>query len=218
MQHSNAKLTPAGRRRLVSLEIDDGLSLEQAALHSGVSKTTAWEWTSRWRAACASDQDSWACLQDRSSRPHCSPARTRRRAEDAIVCVRRCTGWGPRLIAGQVGGGPFHRPPRARPPRPVATPTSRPHGCGALRVAMPWRSPADGHETLRPVRSSRPCPHPRPNREITRRRIQLRPRHHRRGWSPVVGPGVMRVVCLNHGLLAPLAGGRVEGWWPPSEA
>ena len=31
MQHSNAKLTPAGRRRLVSLVLDDGLSLALAA-------------------------------------------------------------------------------------------------------------------------------------------------------------------------------------------
>ena len=103
MQHSNAKLTPAGRRRLVGLVIDDGLSLEQAAGHSGVSKTTAWEWTTRWRAASLSDQRSWACLHDRSSRPHTNPTRTRPVVERRIVVAGLLTGWGPRLIAGRVG-------------------------------------------------------------------------------------------------------------------
>ena len=103
MQHSNAKLTPAGRRRLVSLVIDDGLSLELAAHHSGVAKSTAWEWTTRWRAASPSDRYSWACLRDRSSRPHHSPNKTAARLERTILTEREQTGWGPRLIAGRVG-------------------------------------------------------------------------------------------------------------------
>ena len=103
MQHSNAKLTPAGRRRLVSLVVDDGLSLALAARRSGVAKSTAWEWTTRWRAASASDRYSWACLADRSSRPHHSPGRTARDVERKILEEREATGWGPRLIAGRVG-------------------------------------------------------------------------------------------------------------------
>ena len=103
MQHSNAKLTPAGRRRLVSLVVDDGLSLELAARRSGVSKTTAWEWTPRWRAASSSDRYSWVCLNDRSSRPHHSPNRTAAKLEQTILTEREQTGWGPRLIAGRVG-------------------------------------------------------------------------------------------------------------------
>ena len=103
MQHSNAKLTPAGRRRLVSLVEDDGLSLAQAAGRCGVAKSTVWEWTTRWRAASASDRYSWACLNDRSSRPHTSPTRTRPVTERQIVLARALTGWGPRLIGGRVG-------------------------------------------------------------------------------------------------------------------
>ena len=90
MQHSNAKLTPAGRRRLVSLVVDDGLSLELAARRSGVSKTTAWEWTTRWRAACASDRRSWACLKDRSS---CS------RSSDEISTRLACAAMCPSIVA-----------------------------------------------------------------------------------------------------------------------
>ncbi len=35
MQHSNAKLSPDGRRRLVIRVLDEGMSLAQAARHSG---------------------------------------------------------------------------------------------------------------------------------------------------------------------------------------
>ena len=103
MQHSNAKLTPAGRRHLVGLVIDKGMSLDVAAGHCGVSKSTAWEWTTRWRAATSSDRESRACLNDRSSRPHHSPNKTTPQLEQQIINERESTGWGPRLIAGKVG-------------------------------------------------------------------------------------------------------------------
>ena len=125
MQHSNAKLTPAGRRRLVSLVIDDGLSLEQAAGHRGVSKTTAWEWTTRWRAASSSDQRSWAASGTaRAARTHTNPTRTRPVVERRIVVARLLTGWGPRLIAGSGGCRPLHRPRQPRPPRRVVAAAS----------------------------------------------------------------------------------------------
>jgi transposase InsO family protein len=103
MAHSNAKLTPAGRRRLVSLVEDEGLSLGVAARRSGVSKSTAWEWTCRWRGATPSERESGVCLLDRSSRPHHSPRRVQASVEEAILAEREATGWGPRLIAGRVG-------------------------------------------------------------------------------------------------------------------
>ena len=105
MQHSNAKLTPVGRRHLVSLVEDRGMSFTQAARHTGVAKSTAWEWTARWRAASVNDRESLACLMDRSSRPHRSPRRLARRLEQRILVERARTGWGPRLIAGRVGVG-----------------------------------------------------------------------------------------------------------------
>lgn len=103
MQHPNAMLTPTGRHRLVVLVVDHGLSLALAASLTGVAKSTAWEWTRRWRAASASDRDSLACLRDRSSRPIRTPGRTKARLEGRVLRERQRTGWGPRLIAGIVG-------------------------------------------------------------------------------------------------------------------
>jgi transposase InsO family protein len=125
MQHPNAKLTPAGRRRLISLVEDRGMSLALAARHAGIAKSTAWEWTSRWRAASASDRNSLVCLQDRSSRPTRTPTRTHPAIERRIITERHRTGWGPRLIAGRVdvAHSTIHavlaRHGLSRPPRPA---------------------------------------------------------------------------------------------------
>jgi transposase InsO family protein len=129
MQHPNAKLTPAGRRRLVRLVEDRGCSLALAARLTGVAKSTAWEWTRRWRAASASERESLVCLRDRSSRPIRTPRRTTARLEGRVLRERQRTGWGPRLIAGivDVAHSTVHailkrngvsRPPRT--PRPAA--------------------------------------------------------------------------------------------------
>jgi transposase InsO family protein len=103
MQHPNAKLTPAGRRRLVGLVEEHGYSLAHAARVAGVAKSTAWEWTVRWRRAGAGERATLACLRDRSSRPRRSPRRTAQALERRILRERERTGWGPRLIAGETG-------------------------------------------------------------------------------------------------------------------
>lgn len=124
MQHPKAKRTPAGRRDLVMLVERDGLSFGQAARRAGVSKSTVWEWTSRWRAASPNDRDGLACLHDRSSRPKTSPGRTARHVEDHVVLVRQLTGHGPRLVAGTTGVSHstvhriLQRAGVSRPPRP----------------------------------------------------------------------------------------------------
>jgi transposase InsO family protein len=125
MQHPNAKLTPAGRRHLVSLVEERGYSLALAARHAGIAKSTAWEWTRRWRAASVSERDSLRCLQDRSSRPKRIPTKTRGAVERRIVRERQRTGWGPRLIAGRVGVAHstvyqvLRRNGMSQPPRPA---------------------------------------------------------------------------------------------------
>ena len=100
--HRNARLGLAGRRALVA-DVESGCSCREAARRRGVSPTTACKWWSRWQEATAEQRRSLRCLGDRSSRPHRSP-RLLPLGEQARICaVRRRSGWGPRLIAGETG-------------------------------------------------------------------------------------------------------------------
>ena len=103
MQHRNAPLTPQGRRRLVALVEDDGLTFEAAAAASNVSRSTAHEWVWRWRRAGEERRADLSCLEDRSSRPHHSPRMLSDEDHERCCEVRRRTGWGPRLVASEVG-------------------------------------------------------------------------------------------------------------------
>jgi len=100
--HRNARLGLAGRRRLVA-DVESGLSCREAARRRGVSPSTACKWWRRWSEATLEQRSSCVCLEDRSSRPHRCP-RLLSAADQAKICaVRRRTGWGPRLIAGETG-------------------------------------------------------------------------------------------------------------------
>jgi transposase InsO family protein len=103
MQHRNAPLTPNGRRRLVALVEDDGLTFEAAAAASNVSRSTAHTWVWRWRRAGEAERRTLACLRDRSSAPHRRPSLTGVEVHDRVCEWRRRTGWGPRLIASELG-------------------------------------------------------------------------------------------------------------------
>jgi transposase InsO family protein len=100
--HGNAKLGLRGRRELV-LAIESGMSQKAAAAAFNVSAATAHRWWHRWLEAGDSERRSLGCLHDRSSRPRRCP-RMLPAAEQARICaVRRRSGWGPRLIAGETG-------------------------------------------------------------------------------------------------------------------
>jgi len=103
MEHRNAPLTRTGRLRLVRLVVEDGLTFEAAAAASNVAKSTAWEWVSRWRAASEQERRTLVCLEGRSSRPRRSPRMLAGSDQERICAARRRTGWGPRLIASEVG-------------------------------------------------------------------------------------------------------------------
>ena len=102
MSHTNAVLTARGRLRLVQLVEDEGLTFRQAAACVGVSVSTVWEWVTRWRRASLSERQGLGCLRDLSSRPHRQPRRFDALTQARIVLARRRTGWGPRLIAGEL--------------------------------------------------------------------------------------------------------------------
>jgi transposase InsO family protein len=103
MQHGNAPLTPNGRRRLVALVEEEGFTFEAAAATSNVAKSTAHAWVTRWRQAGEAERRDLSCLRDRSSRPRTSPQMLSEADHDRCCEVRRRTGWGPRLVASEVG-------------------------------------------------------------------------------------------------------------------
>jgi transposase InsO family protein len=94
--HRNARFSPAGRL-LLCQRIEAGWPIAHAAAAMGMSRDRAYVWWRRYQA------EGVAGLEDRSSRPHRSPARTRRSRERRIVHLRRTRGLGPARIAGIVG-------------------------------------------------------------------------------------------------------------------
>src|SRR3954454_19806536 len=103
MAHRNARLGPAGRRELVRLMIEVGMPERRAAARPAGSACTAHRWETRWLAAGAAGRRSGRWARDRSSRPRRSPRRASADVEARVCAARERTGWGPRLIAGELG-------------------------------------------------------------------------------------------------------------------
>jgi transposase-like protein len=78
MPHHRARFTALGRWDVARHVIEEGETFARAAARADVSTSTVWGWVSRWRAATVEDRASLACLQERSSRPHCSPGQVSR--------------------------------------------------------------------------------------------------------------------------------------------
>ncbi|MFH8388079.1 leucine zipper domain-containing protein, partial [Kitasatospora sp. NPDC018058] len=96
MSHRNARLTVHGRRLLVE-RIRSGRPVAHVAAEMGVSRPTAHKWMRRWRT------EGEAGLQDRSSRPHTTPHRTRPDIEDRVCTLRRSRKLGPARIGPILG-------------------------------------------------------------------------------------------------------------------
>ena len=94
--HRNARLTLWGRRELVD-RVAGGRPVAQVAEEMNVSRATGYKW---WRRFLA---EGYAGLEDRSSRPFRSPARTPRWLARRIVRLRQQKKWGPLRIAWQLG-------------------------------------------------------------------------------------------------------------------
>src|SRR5262249_48802440 len=92
MSHTNAPLTPEGRRRLCA-RIDAGRPIAHIAAEARVWRRCLAKWYARWLAFGE------AGLADRSSRPAASPREISIEVADLIEAVRRQTKQGPARIA-----------------------------------------------------------------------------------------------------------------------
>lgn len=92
MGHSNAPLTPEGRRRLVE-RVDEGRPIAHVAAEAGISRRCLSKWYSRWK------KYGDVGLLDQTSRPDRSPNRTADDVVELIVYLRRTEKWGPARIA-----------------------------------------------------------------------------------------------------------------------
>ena len=139
MPHHKARFTARGREVVVRRVVDDGETFAQAAAWANVSKSTVWEWVRRWRAASPEDRASLACLAERSSRPHRSPAQVPADEAARICELRRRTGWSPRRLADE---------PQVSRPHSTVHQVLRRGGCS--RRPAPERPPV--------IRYEWPCP------------------------------------------------------------
>lgn len=79
-----------------------GVSRREAAAQRRVSVSTVQYWIDRYRAAGDAERTSGAWAQGRPATPHRQPARVSDAEHDRVCEARRRTGWGPRLIAGEL--------------------------------------------------------------------------------------------------------------------
>jgi transposase InsO family protein len=96
-QHPNAVLTPEGRRRMVSLVLDDGWSVEATAERFQVDAKTVRKWRDRFVAEGSEG------LRDRSCRPRSCPWSTPQALRDQILDLRARRRWGAAHIAHEIG-------------------------------------------------------------------------------------------------------------------
>jgi transposase InsO family protein len=94
--HRNARLTEWGRKEVVR-RVEAGTPPATVARQMNVSRDTVYKW---WRRSQADPEGAW--WEDRSSRPHRSPTRTRRKLERKILSLRRAKKLGPARIAGRL--------------------------------------------------------------------------------------------------------------------
>jgi len=91
------------RVELVEKCVGGGMTRRQAAAWRRVSVSTVQYWVERYRGAGEQERLSGAWAQDRPSTPRCQPARCSEEIHDRVCEVRSRTGWGPRLIASELG-------------------------------------------------------------------------------------------------------------------
>src|SRR5215212_1835568 len=103
MQSKRRWLPGWQRVELVSLCLDRGMSRREAASYRRVSVSTVQYWVERYRRATGAERASGAWAEDRPSTPHRQPTRVSDDVHDRVCEARRRTGWGPRLLASELG-------------------------------------------------------------------------------------------------------------------
>jgi transposase len=103
MQDKRRWLPGWQRIELVELCLVEGLTRRQAAAWRRVSVSTVQYWIDRYRVAGHADRASGAWAADRPATPHRQPTRSGAQVHDRVCEARRRTGWGPRLIAAELG-------------------------------------------------------------------------------------------------------------------
>jgi len=128
MQSKRRWLPGWQRIELVSLCLDRGVSRREAASYRRVSVSTVQYWIDRYRSASEEQRLDGSWARDRPSTPHRQPARVSEQVHDRVCRARERTGWGPRLIAAELGmahatvsrclrrRGMSRRPPAPREP------------------------------------------------------------------------------------------------------
>lgn len=91
------------RVELVQKCLVEGMTRREAAAWRRVSVSTVQYWVERYRRASEQERRSGAWALDRPSVPHRQPARCSEAVHDRVCEARRRTGWGPRLIASELG-------------------------------------------------------------------------------------------------------------------
>lgn len=103
MQDKRRWLPRWQRVELVEQCLEAGMSRRQAAAWRRVSVSTVQYWVDRYRRSSASERACGAWAEDRPSTPRRQPARSSEQVHDRVCEARRRTGWGPRLIASELG-------------------------------------------------------------------------------------------------------------------
>src|SRR3954466_8320433 len=103
MQDKRKWLPSWQRIELVELCLERGMTRREAAAWRHVSVSTVQFWIDRYRRASAEQRVSGTWARDRPSTPHRQPGRVDEATHDRVCEARKRTGWGPRLIACELG-------------------------------------------------------------------------------------------------------------------
>ena len=95
--HGNARSSPLGRLGMVLRVIEEGEPVAQVARGMGMSRQCVSKWVRRYR------EEGEAGLEDRSSRPKCSPMRTSPAVEEQVLRARRRLRAGPARLSAFTG-------------------------------------------------------------------------------------------------------------------